>query len=97
VLFVGVLRLRGALNSGFLVFAWCATPRPCAECCGRFRSGLGIEQNDATVAVEALLEIIHRFFRHPLGQVAGFDAIAAHFASTSFMMGSPIRWWRRRR
>ena len=36
---------------------------------------MGIEKDDSAVAVEALLEIVHRFFCNTLGQTAGSDAI----------------------
>ena len=49
----------------------------------------GFEDDDAAVSVDALLQIIHRFLRGPLGQIAGGMRSAVHLASTSFMMGSP--------
>src|ERR1700690_535560 len=44
----------------------------------------GVEQNNAPVAVEALLQIIHRLLRYPFRQAPGFDAIRRPFRQHQF-------------
>src|ERR1700716_3341261 len=62
-------------NSGFLLFSGVNRPGHARSIVGNPETSLRIEQDDSTVAVQPLLQIVHRFLRDPLRQAAGFDAI----------------------
>src|SRR5208282_4273548 len=70
-----ILRLGGALNPRVLFLYGTEGPCHARGVMGDSEAALSIKQNDSTVAVEALLEIVHRFLRRPLRQASGFDAI----------------------
>src|ERR1017187_4844098 len=70
-----VLRLGGALNPRVLFLYGTERPGHARGVVGDSDEALPIEKNESRVAVEALLEIVHRFLRRPLRQASGFDAI----------------------
>src|SRR5258708_13231307 len=62
-------------NSGFLLFYSVERPSHARSVMGNPETSLRIQQDDSPVAVEPLLQIVHRFLSDPLEQAAGFDAI----------------------
>ncbi len=54
-------------NSGVLLFYRLYRPSHARSIVGNPETSLSIQQNDSPAAVEALLQIVHRFRRHPLG------------------------------
>src|SRR5208282_1345252 len=76
-----------SLNSRFLLLRGAQRPCHARGVVGDSEAALGIEQNDSTVAVEALLQIVHRFLRDPLRQAAGLHAIGRPLRQHQFHDG----------
>src|ERR1700692_4928017 len=70
-----LLLLSRAFSAGFQLLRRTNRPSHARSIVGNPETALSIEQNDSPVAVEPLLEIVHRFRRDPLRQTAGLDAI----------------------
>ena len=56
---------------------------------GEAIAAVGVEQDDAAVSTEALVEVGDGFGRRLLGRTAELTRSVAHLPRTSFMMGSP--------
>src|SRR5580704_16497452 len=71
----GIPASTASCNSAFLLFQGVNRPGHARSIVGNPETSQSIEQNDSPVAIEPLLQIVHRFRRDPLGKAAGFDAI----------------------
>ena len=82
-----VTRSAVSRNSGVLFLNGTERPSHARRVVGNSEAALSVEQDDSTVAVEALLEKIHRLLRDPLGQTAGFDSIGGPLREHQFHDG----------
>src|SRR5450755_4228702 len=70
-----LVRLGWSLDSRILLLDSPNCPRHARSVVGNPEAALCIEQNNSAVAVQTLLQVVHRFLRDPLGQASGFDAV----------------------